>query len=85
MGVIQRVSHKACGIFNFSLPRRKKHILLTNTHRTEKKIRTIFLWKSLNLPPFPYCLITTLLQHVNLYSQHVDLAEDEPSTTKTYC
>lgn len=45
-------------------------------------VRTSYLWKSLILPPFPSCLISTLLRHVNLHSQQVNLAENEPSTTK---
>lgn len=35
MGITHWVSHKACGLVNSSLPRRNKHVLLTNTPGTE--------------------------------------------------
>lgn len=85
MGIIKWLSHKAYGVFNSPLPRRQKPHFTQTLQGQKINVRTSFLWKSLNLPPFPSCLISTLLRHVNLYSQQGDLAENEPSAAKTYC
>lgn len=49
-GITKWVSHKVCGVFNSSLPKRKKLILLINSPRTENNKFSLEISKSPSLP-----------------------------------